>query len=186
MVAMRFATYADIQALPEHVTGEIIDGVLYTQPRPANPHVVASSNLSGTLFGPFGRGSGGSGPGGWIILTEPELHLRGNVLVPDLAGWRRERLPEVPNRQGLELAPDWVCEILSPSTAAKDRAKKLPIYSKEGVHHTWLVDPAAKTLEVFQREGAGWLLLGTWADEATVAAEPFAAVAFELGLLWRA
>lgn len=184
MVAMRFATYADIQALPEHVTGEIIDGVLYTQPRPANPHVVTSTALGISLGSPFGRGSGG--PGGWIILVEPELHLRGNVLVPDLAGWRRERLPEVPPTQGLELAPDWVCEILSPSTAAKDRAKKLPIYSKERVHHAWLVDPVAKTLEVYRREGQSWLLLGTWADEATVAAEPFDAVPFELGLLWRA
>lgn len=181
---MRFATYADIQALPEQVTGEIIDGVLYTQPRPANPHVVTSTSLVLSLGAPFGRGSGG--PGGWIFLIEPELHLRGNVLVPDLAGWRRERLPEVPNRQGLDLAPDWVCEILSPSTAAKDRAKKLPIYSKEGVHHAWLVDPVAKTLEVYRREGQSWLLLGTWADEATVAAEPFDAVPFELGQLWRA
>ena len=182
----RSATYADIEALPEHVIGEIIDGVLYTQPPPANPHVVASSNLGNMLFAPFRRGSTAPSSPGWILLHKPELHLRGNVLVPDLAGWRRERLPEVPNRQGLDLAPDWVCEILSPSTAAKDRAKKLPIYSKEGVHHTWLVDPVAKTLEVYRREGQSWLLLGTWADEATVAAEPFDAVPFELGLLWRA
>ncbi|MBK6687176.1 MAG: Uma2 family endonuclease [Deltaproteobacteria bacterium] len=186
MGSVRLATYPDIEALPEHVTGEIIDGVLYTQPLPPNVHVVASSALGNILFAPFWCRPQAPGSEGWIVLRKPELHLRGNVLVPDLAGWRRQRLPEVPNRQGLELAPDWVCEILSPSTAAKDRAKKLPIYSKEGVHHTWLVDPAAKTLEVFQREGAGWLLLGTWADEATVAAEPFAAVAFELGLLWRA
>jgi Uma2 family endonuclease len=178
----RRATYEDLVALPEYLVGEILGGQLVTHPRPAAPHANVASNLGGELHGPFRRGRGG--PGGWVILDAPELHLRGDVLVPDLAGWRRERMPQVPDANALELAPDWVCEVLSPSTAAIDRADKLPIYARERVAHVWLLDPLTKTLEVLRNEDAGWRLLATWRDAAVVRAEPFDAIELELQALW--
>jgi Uma2 family endonuclease len=180
--AKRKATYADLLDAPKHAIAEIIDGVVVTQPRPAFRHALASSWLGGELHGPFMRGGGG--PGGWILLDEPELHLRGDVLVPDIAGWRRERMPEVPDAASCELAPDWVCEVLSPSSMATDRAQKLPIYAREGVRNAWIVDPSAHTLEVFRLESGKWLVLGTWRDDARVRAEPFEAFELELGGLW--
>src|ERR1700744_4250912 len=130
--AKKRATYADLLAAPENLVAEIIHGVLSTQPRPALPHTRAPSRLGAKLGGPFDLGDGG--PGGWVILDEPELHLRdSDVLVPDLAGWRLRRMPRLPlEATAVELAPDWVCEVLSPSTAATDRADKLPIYAAEG------------------------------------------------------
>jgi Uma2 family endonuclease len=104
--------------------------------------------------------------------------------VPDLAGWRRTRMPELPDAAAFELAPDWVCEVLSPSTAAIDRAEKMPIYARERVPHVWLVDPIARTLEALRRDGAQWLLLGTWRDDALVRVEPFEAFDLELASLW--
>src|SRR6187402_351383 len=136
--APRPATYADLVAAPEHLVAELIDGVLYTQPRPRGRHAQAASVLGMDLGSPFHRGRGG--PGGWIILYEPELHLAEHVLVPDLAGWRRERLPEVPDAAYFELAPDWVCEVLSPGTALFDRRRKVPVYAQARVEHVWLVD----------------------------------------------
>jgi Uma2 family endonuclease len=181
--AKRRATYDDLLAVPEHLVAEIIDGELRTQPRPASRHARAASRLGMDLGNPFDRGKGG--PGGWVLLDEPELHLRGDILVPDLAGWRRERMPELPDASAFELAPDWVCEVLSPSTAATDRAEKLPIYARERVAYVWLVDPIARTLEAYRlaRENA-WLLLGSWRDEAKVRVEPFEAVELELAGLW--
>jgi Uma2 family endonuclease len=176
------ATYEDLVALPENVVGEILDGTLVTNPRPASAHAQASSALGGELFTRFGRHRGG--PGGWVILDEPELHLASDVLVPDIAGWRRERMPKRPATAAFVLAPDWVCEVLSDSTRKVDRADKLPIYAREGVTHAWLVDPAARTLEVFRREGAHWLLLATHHGDALVHAEPFDAVELDLSDLW--
>ncbi len=118
------------------------------------------------------------------MLDEPELHLHGDVLVPDLAGWRRERMPELPDAAAFELAPDWVCEVLSPSTAATDRAEKMPIYAREEVAHTRLVDPLARTLEAYRLEGDRWSLLGTWRDDARVRAEPFEIFGLQLSGLW--
>jgi Uma2 family endonuclease len=180
--AKRRATYEDLLAVPKHLVAEIIDGNLVTQPRPASRHARAATSLSGELHGPFDRGKGG--PGGWIILHEPELHLHGDILVPDLAGWRRTRMPELPDAAAFELAPDWVCEVLSPSTAATDRAEKMPIYARERVAHLWLVDPIARTLEALVLDGARWSLLGTWRDDAKVRVEPFEAFELELGGLW--
>src|SRR3954468_4688276 len=134
--ARRPATYEDLCALPDHVIGELIAGELIASPRPSIPHSRASSVLSDDLGGPFDRGRGG--PGGWWILFEPELHLGADVLVPDLAGWRRERMPVLRNVAYFELAPDWVCEVVSPSTARVDRVRKVPIYAREGVSHLWL------------------------------------------------
>jgi len=180
--AKRHATYEDLLAVPAHLVAELINGALITNPRPAARHARAASSLGGELYGPFDRGKGG--PGGWILLDEPELHLRGDVLVPDLAGWRRQRMPELPDTAAFDLAPDWVCEVLSPSTAATDRAEKMPIYAREGVPHLWLVDPLAKTLEACRLENDRWTVLGTWRDDARVRVEPFAELELELAELW--
>lgn len=176
------SVYDEFLAVPSHMIAEIINGVLETQPRPALRHAFASSNLGGELNGPFQRGRGG--PGGWVILDEPELHLGGHILVPDLAGWRSERMPQLPDAASTSLAPDWICEVVSPSTQARDRADKLPIYATHQVKHAWLVDPSARTLEVFRLESGRWSLLGVHIDNALVRAEPFDAIELELAALW--
>ena len=176
------ATYEDLCAVPEHFVAEIIGGELYASPRPALPHAHVSSVLGSELMGPFHRGR--NGPGGWLILDEPELHFAGDVLVPDLAGWRRERMPILPAAAYVTLAPDWVCEVLSPSTESLDRAKKLAIYAREGVSHAWLINPTSRTLEILVRESRRWTLLGTHANKAVVRAEPFDAIELELAALW--
>ena len=178
----RPATYQDVLDAPEHVVAEVIDGVLYTFPRPAPPHTVAMSRLMFTLGPPFDQGKGG--PGGWLIVTEPELHLGDVILVPDLAGWRRERMPELPETAYFSLPSDWVCEIHSPSTRKVDLDKKRPIYAREGVGHLWLVDPIGRTLEAFELRDGEWVLLATLADNAPVSVPPFEAITFSLGDLW--
>lgn len=181
-VAPRRATYEDLLALPRNVVGEIVGGELHTQPRPGGRHAAVASLLGMVLGNPFHRGSGG--PGGWIILDEPELHLGPDILVPDLAGWRRTRMAEVPDAAAFDLAPDWVAEILSPSTAALDRVEKLPIYAREKVSHVWLIDPRLQTLEAFAIAGDRYQLLGAWrgADSARVA--PFEALELERAAIW--
>ena len=178
------ASYQDLSALPPHQVGEIIDGVLYAHSRPATRHARAASVLGGELEPSFGRGRGG--PGGWVILDEPELHLGSepDVLVPDLAGWRRTRMPELPDAAYLTLPPDWVCEVLSDSTRKLDRSKKVPVYARERVVHVWLVDPAAHTLEILRLDGESHRLVGTFADDAPCRAEPFDAIELDLGALW--
>ena len=178
----RPATYEDLEALPPNMVGEIIAGELYASPRPAFPHARAYSRLGGVLMGPFDLGW--NGPGGWVLLDEPELHLGGDILVPDIAGWRSERLPESPRTAAMTIAPDWACEILSPSTEARDRAVKLPIYAREGIRHVWLVDPDVRTLEVFRLTGTNYTLLATYTGDAQLRAEPFDAIEFKLSVLW--
>jgi Uma2 family endonuclease len=124
------------------------------------------------------------GPGGWWILDEPELHFGADILVPDLAGWRRERMPTLPDTAWIELPPDWVCEILSPATRTHDRSIKLALYAQQDVDYLWLVDPDARTLEVFQRSGENWLLLVTLRDDQPVQQPPFDAISFPLDALW--
>ncbi len=181
--ARRRATYDDLLAVPDHLVAQIIDGELVTMPRPASLHSRAGSVVITSLCGPLDLGSGG-GPGGWWIIYEPEVHLGLDILVPDLAGWRRERMPVFPDVPFFELAPDWVCEVLSPGTARLDRTRKLPIYAREHVGHAWLVDPAMRTLEVFRLQGSQWLLVATHADDEKVRAEPFEAVEIALATLW--
>lgn len=176
------ATYDDLVALPENLVAEMFDGELYASPRPALPHAHAASVLGMELGVPFQRGRGG--PGGWWLFDEPELHFGRDVLVPDLAGWRRERLPEVPREAYLTLAPDWVCEVLSPATEAIDRRKKLPIYAREGVGHAWLVNPSLRTLEVLALQSMRWTLVTIHEGDVTVRAAPFEAAEIELGALW--
>jgi Uma2 family endonuclease len=178
----RPATYEDLLAVPDHLVAEILDGELYTSPRPAVPHAIATGGLSADLINPFDRARGG--PGGWWILVEPELHLAKDVLVPDLAGWRRLRVPDLPRGAFLEIAPDWVCETISPSTERIDRGKKQAIYARDGVAHLWLVNPIAETLEAYRLEGNRWMLLTTFAGDVEARVDPFDAVALELWRLW--
>ena len=180
--ARRLATYADLEAVPPHLVAEIIFGSLVTHPRPAPRHGASANSLGYELTGPFQRGRGG--PGGWIFVPEPELHLGSNVVVPDLAGWRRERMPTLPATAWFETVPDWLCEILSPSTEVYDRGAKRAIYATHGLKHYWLLDPRVKVLEVFELRQGQWLLLDTFAGDAMVAAAPFAEVPFPLAALW--
>lgn len=176
------ATYADLAALPDDVVGELLAGELVVSPRPSIPHAIASSAANGTLTPPFQFGDGG--PGGWWILHEPELHLRDDVLVPDLAGWRRERMPTPPRAPYLDLAPDWVCEVLSPATARIDRVRKMAIYAAHGVGHAWLLDPIARTLEVYALDGERWLRLGAYENDDVIRAEPFTEITIDLLRFW--
>jgi len=178
----RPATCEDLAALPENLVAEIVDGELHASPRPAPPHATAGAVIGGRLVPPFYEGRGG--PGGWWILYEPEIHLGADIVVPDWAGWRRSRMSRSPETAFYSIAPDWACEILSPSTAMLDRAKKLAVYAREGVAHAWLIDPLARTLEVLRLEKGRWTLLATHAGTEVVRAEPFIEVAIELQALW--
>ena len=172
------------RSAPDHVSAEIVDGELFTMPRPGAPHASAATDLVVELGPPFARGRGG--PGGWVILVEPELHLgaKPDIVHPDIAGWRRERMPLIPDTAAIELAPDWVCEVLSEGTEAHDRGRKMRLYRSAGVAHYWLVDPRIRLLEIYRLEGGRYTLLDTWEGGATVRAEPFAAIELDLSLLW--
>ena len=176
------ATYQDVIDSPEHMIAEIVDGELYQTSRPGIPHTVAASRLIGLLDAPFSRGGGG--PGGWMVLFEPELHLDDDILVPDVGGWRLERMPMVPQDAYFTLVPDWVCEVLSRSTGAIDRNAKLPVYARAGVRHLWLIDAQQRTLEVLRLDAGRWTVLGIHRDDERVRAEPFDAVELPLGRLW--
>ncbi|MDB4962077.1 MAG: hypothetical protein JWP01_2076 [Myxococcales bacterium] len=176
------ATYQDVLDAPEHTVAEIIDGELHVSPRPAGPATSVGSMIGASLIPPFGRGRGG--PGGWIILDEPELHLGDDVLIPDLAGWRRERMPVVEDVTGFTIAPDWVCEVLSPSTERVDRSRKLPIYASMNVGHAWIVHPRHRTVEVLRLHEGKWLTLAVHRDDQRVRAEPFEAIEIDLADLW--
>jgi len=180
--AARSATYEDLLQVPRHLVAEIIHGQLVTHPRPAPRHARASSSLGDELVSPFDKGRGG--PGGWWILDEPELHLNAHVLVPDLAGWRRENMPVLPDTAWFESPPDWVCEVLSPATARTDRVEKLPLYAIHHVRHVWLVDPDLRTLEAYENHDGQWLLLKALEHDNRVQLPPFDAITFSLGALW--
>jgi Uma2 family endonuclease len=175
--------YSELLALPENLVGEIIAGQLYTQPRPAGPHAIASSSLLMDIGNPYHKGKGG--PGGWWILDEPEVHFIRDteVLVPDIAGWRRERLPHIPSGHRFEVVPDWVCEVLSPNTAKKDRIQKMPTYAHYGVHYLWLLDPLARTLEALELNDGKWMINGVFKDDDKVSIAPFAEVVVDLSEL---
>ncbi len=177
--------YEAIENLPEGVTGEIIHGQLHTQPRPSGPHALAGSNLGIDLGYRYSRGRGG--PGGWWIIDEPEIHFVRDteILVPDLSGWRRERMPELPRDQRFEVVPDWVCEILFPATASKDREVKMPVYAGYGVPYAWIVDPGEGSLEAYALREGEWALAGTYAGEDPVDAAPFPEAGLRVADLWR-
>ncbi len=175
----RRAGYRDVLNAPAHMVAEVIDGVLHMQPRPAMLHARARSSLGVKIGGPFDYDSGG--PGGWWIVNEPELHLGEDILVPDLAGWHRERMPEYPDTAYATLAPDWVCEVLSPGTRRLDLHEKRPVYAREGVSHLWFVDPLARSLEAFELHEGQWLPIGSAKDNEPVNIRPFGAVTFSPG-----
>ncbi len=178
----RNATYQDVLDAPPHMVAEVLSGTLHIQPRPATRHAFARSNLIGELVALFGRGRGG--PGGWWIVGEPELHLGDDIVVPDLVGWRRETMPDYPDAAYCSIAPDWVCEVLSPSTRRIDQNEKRTIYAREGVSPLWFVDPASKMLEAFELRDCHWVLPATLADDAPVSLPPFEAISFPLDALW--
>jgi Uma2 family endonuclease len=180
--AKRRATYADLEAVPPHLVAEIIDGELVTHPRPSPRHGFASTSLSDELAGPFQKGRGG--PGGWLFIDEPELHLGSHVVVPDIAGWRRERLTALSDTPYLEVAPDWICEILSAATEKRDRTVKTRIYAEVQISHFWLIDPRQQILEAFELNGRRWLKIGARTSDDEVSAPPFDAIAFSLADLW--
>jgi Uma2 family endonuclease len=180
--ATKRATYADVLNAPPHMVAELIDGALEMQPRPVPRHARSAARLGTSLGGPFDLGSGG--PGGWIFMVEPELHLGENVVVPDLAGWRRERMPVVSDDAFVTLAPDWLCEILSPSTEMLDRNAKRRIYGEAGVAFLWLLDPRTRSLEAFQLVAGKWLLVGVAEADEPVSFVPFDAISFPLSDLF--
>ena len=182
MKLSRPATYQDVLDAPSRKVAEIIDGKLYTHPRPAPSHANAASALVGKLSDPFGYGIGG--PGGWKILFEPELHLCDDIVIPDLAGWRQTRMPQLPDTAYFALSPDWVCEVLSPSTRKLDLGGKRRIYTRERVKHIWIVDPEARSLAAFELRRSLWILLDTVYGDAAVSPPPFDTVRFNLGDLW--
>ncbi len=178
----RPATYEDLLQVPENLVAEIVDGELFTSPRPASPHARAATSVGARIFRAFDDGD--DGPGGWWILNEPELHLAADILVPDIAGCRRERLPILPDTTAFELAPDWLCEVISPSTGRLDRLRKLPAYARHGVAHAWLVDPILQMIEVFRLVHGSWSLIAVHGGDETVRLEPFEEIEINLGRLW--
>ncbi len=177
--ARKLATYEDVLNAPEHMVAQVVDGELHVQPRPAGAHTRSSSRLVSDLDGPFDRGRGG--PGGWLILAEPELHLgpQPQILVPDLAGWRRERMAAYPRAPFVTVTPDWVCEVLSPSTARFDRGRKADVYAELGVKHMWLFDVEVPQIEAFENVGGRWLRLGAY-DQSDARIVPFDAVPLDV------
>ena len=173
-----------VASAPAHLIAEVLGGTLHTSPRPRTSHARAAARLGSRLGAGFDEGT--IGPGGWVILPEPELHLGPDpdIVVPDLAGWRRERMPEMPDAPFLTLAPDWVCEVSSPSTRGVDRAKKAPIYAREAVTHLWLLDPGPQTLEILKLDGSRYRVLERHGGGDLVAAPPFDALPLPLGVLW--
>jgi Uma2 family endonuclease len=178
----RPATYADVEAAPEHLVAEIIDGELMTHPRPSPRHSGTAAALGVKLGYPYQFDPGG--PGGWVFFVEPEIKFGNDVLVPDLAGWRRERLTGLPERNYFEVAPDWACEVLSGSTEKRDRTLKKRIYAAGGVPYLWLIDPRLQLLETFQLRDGLWTDIGTWNSDDQVRAPPFDAISFSLADLW--
>lgn len=181
---IRQATYDDVLRAPPHLVAEILGGELVLSPRPTGEHGRTETGLAADLLPRFGRRRGGSGPGGWWIVAEIELHFGTQVVVPDLSGWRRERMVHPPTGAFQTLAPDWLCEITSPSTAGIDRIRKMPLYRAEGVRHVWLCDPLQHTLEVYRLTEAGYTLVQAWQGDERVRAEPFEAEELDIGEWW--
>lgn len=177
--------YAQIEALPTNVTGEIINGRLITMPRPAGTHCQAESSLEIEIGWHYQYGRNG-GPGGWWIVVEPEIHFIRDIeiTVPDIAGWKKARMPRQPRTHRYEVVPDWVCEIASPSTVKKDRIEKMPLYAHYGVQYLWLVDPLLKTLETYELYNERWLNIKNYTDDDKVSAVPFNEIVIQLSDLW--
>jgi Uma2 family endonuclease len=182
VVHEREATYDDLLEVPDHLVAEIIDGELFTSPRPGSPHAYATGALYADLLLKYQRGV--NGPGGWWFLIEPELHLGKDVFVPDIAGWRRQRMPFIPNIVGFKTAPDWICETVSPKTAKLDRYRKLPRYARYEIGHAWIVDPLSSGVEVYRLESEHWSLVSSHDGSTPIRAEPFLDAPINLGDIW--
>ncbi len=181
--AIKKANYDDLFKLSENRVGEIINGELHSMPRPSPKHANVSSSLMGEIWGPYRLGRHG-GPGGWWILSEPEIQLGEHTIVPDLAGWKKESLPSLPETNWFSVPPDWVCEILSPGTMRIDRIIKMPIFAHHGVSFLWMINPFIKIFETFRLESGLWLLLNTFMENDKVRAEPFEKIEIDLKYLW--
>jgi Uma2 family endonuclease len=180
--AERPATYEDLLKVPDNLIAELIDGELFASPRPMPRHMLAAGSLYSELRRSFDGGYGG--PGGWWMAIEEEVHLDQDVFVPDVAGWRRERVPERPLDTYWDIAPDWVCEVISPSTGRLDRAAKMPRYALHGIPYAWLVDPLQQTLEVFHLVQGRWMSMAVHSRDDVVRAEPFHDIELPLSVLW--
>lgn len=180
--AKKISTYDDLYRLPDNMIGEIIDGEIIASPRPSRRHGYTASTI-GDEIGPAYR-LGRGGPGGWIIIDEPEIAFGENILVPDLAGWKKERFPVEEEHNWISVVPDWVCEIVSPSSAGIDRVTKMGIYARHRVPHYWIIDPIGKTLEVLENNNMQWSIIGSYAGDDKVQADPFPAIVIDLGSLW--
>lgn len=177
------ATYADVEATPENLVAEIIRGELKTHPRPSLRHSGTANAIAAKLTSAFQWHP--DGPGGWVFFVEPEIKFGSDLLVPDVAGWRRERLQTYPETNYFTVVPDWVCEVLSGSTETRDRTVKMRIHAEAKVPHLWLIDPRQQILEAFERgDGANWTWIGGWNSDETVSARPFDAISFSLADLW--
>jgi Uma2 family endonuclease len=183
--ARRPARYDLILDVPDTKVAEIIDGELIVSPRPALPHAHTASVMGADLIGAFHRPPGDArGPGGWWLLNESELHFYDDVIVPDQAGWRRERLPAVPKLPAMTLAPDWACEVISPSTGRIDRSRKMRIYAREGVASLWLVDPLLRTIEIYELRDGEWVAKAVHGGDEPARLAPFDAVELEVARWW--
>lgn len=181
--ADKAATYQDLFDLPENLVGEILGGELFTHPRPAPKHARAASVVGAKLLSSFDALPGGE-DGDWWILYEPECHLGDDILVPDIAGWRKSTMAALPETAWFDVCPDWVCEVISPATAKRDRGIKRDIYAREGVGHFWIVDPIEKLVEVFELQSLHWVLLQTAMDDQVIGLRPFESMPFEVSVLW--
>jgi Uma2 family endonuclease len=181
----RRANYEDLMKVPDTKVAEIIDGELIVSPRPAVPHAHTGTVMAGDLSNAFHRPPRDpKGPGGWWLLSEPELHFGNDVIVPDQAGWRRENVPHLPNAAAISQAPDWICEVTSPSTGRIDRGRKMRIYARERVGHLWIVDPLLRTIEVYRLDGEHWVVENIFSGRDPVRIAPFDAIELEIGRWW--
>lgn len=176
--------YSELEALPDALIGEILNGQLHAHPRPGGKHVLVASNIGIEIGGPFHKGKGG--PGGWWILIEPEIHLAldTEVVVPDVAGWRRERLPSIQDGHKFTVAPDWICEVISPSSESFDRNLKMPIYAQYGIPYFWLIDPLKQKLEAYCLENASWRSIGVFQGDKIISVDPFGSIQLKMSELW--
>lgn len=181
----KLATYADLEALPEDCRFEVLEGEIVASPSPLPRHSAAQRAAGRFLGGPFHDDDGRGGPGGWWIFIEVDVALGPHDIVrPDLSGWRRERLPRPGQVRPLDVPPDWVCEVLSPSIAGRDRITKRRLYAQAGIPYYWLIDPELRALEALALRDGAWVELGVYDDTATPRIAPFEAIELEVGRLF--